>query len=724
LSIQNAQLLEYYSRFAAYSERSYQFQSLSSLLQPLVAAAMHACVLCERYQEAIEIFDDLLQGELASAAEWQWEWKKDTLHPACRDLAIRALGELKTTGKSDEMKERIMKLYNEVQQEEAKVSVESLYAVIGACDDDLETMLTLILPFLQTGFISRLVLGDDIQLTSDQSFPSQSSSRILHEWGLLLDLVMQVCNSHQKFGLSLLCFRLFEVALLGSDSVSDSQLQVIANVKEQHHSDIVQTLLPMLKILKQSNELLNTTMVALCGVKLPREAINLYNALVPADTKFTPRSAHDILEYAEFLSASLDSSSYQSWEPAHRHIHRLTASLAYIQANQEILTASESLLLSSALAVAIRECTVTSNPEAAIFLGRWVESRSLLHKPNNTTILFSDTNETLGLPMQLTDSLLSAAVEAFAQCGKVRIAERLIQENLGNDRAPSHWLLSYHEAMKMLLSQGQNTDGLALFRTVIASAKNPALFCTVAKSLITSGNWRQVLDLYRQAMSSGCSSEELSLLTMESIVASGRIGQIDGQFPLLRSIISETSKSLGLLPATWIETNYWKFKRILGFSNARLIMGWDDYKLSRLDELDLAIETLEKRAMAGLTPKNAVLFSIVQAAANLEQYAIPYNATGLPNVPRDTIAWSTLIRKVLDEAKETRLYYEPNFIFEASMALRRVDQHLECLEIVNDALARGLKLNKATLENAVLAGQAVGMDYATADMKMLMEGPS
>ena len=692
------------------------------ILQPLVAATMHACVLCGRYQEALDIFDDLVQGELASAAEWQWEGKKDVLHPACRDLAIRALGELKTIQNSEEIKQRIMELYNEARRVEAKVSVESLYAIIGACDDDFETVLNLVLPLLQTGFVSRLVLGDDTQLTSDQTLPSQTCSQILHEWGMLLDLVMQVCNSHQKFGLSLLCFRLFEVALMMSDTVTDGQLQHIANVKEQQqHSEIVLTFLPMLSILKQSSEILNTTMVALCGVKLPREAINLHHALVPANT---PRTTHDVLEYAEFLVSSLDSSSYQSWEPAHRHIHRLTASLAYIEDKEEDLTKSESILLSSALAVAIRECTVTSNPEAAIFLGRWIESRSLINKTNNTTTLFSETTEGVGLPVQLTDSLLSSAVEAFAQCGKIRIAERLIQENLGNDRAPSNWLLSYHEAMKMLLSQGQNTDGLALFRTVIANAKNPALFCTVAKSLITSGNWRQVLDLYRQAMSSGCSSEELSLLTMESIVASGRIGQIDGQFPLLRSIISETSKSLGLLPATWIETNYWKFKRVLGFSNARLIMGWDDYKLSRLDELDLAIETLEKRAMAGLTPKNAVLFSIIQAAANLEQYAVPFNATGLPNVPRDTDAWGSLINKALDEAKETRLFYEPNFIFEASLALRRVNQHNECLEIVNDALVRGLKLNKATLENAVLAGQAVGMDYATADIKMVMEGPS
>ena len=684
---------------------------------------MHACVLCGRNQEAMDIFDDLVLGELASAAEWQWEGKKDILHPACRDLAIRALGELKTMQNAHTIKQRVMELYNEAHQAEVQVSAEAVYAVISAWDDDVDVILNLVLPLLQTEFISRLVVGDDAQIT-EQIVSLQVSPRFVSEWGSLLNLVMQICNSHQKYGLSLLCFRLFEVALLMSDSVSNDELQYITDVKlQRQHSEVVLSLLPMLSIMNKSNEVLNTTMVALCGVRLPREAIDLHHALAFLNKNVASRATHDMIEYAEFLSASLESSSYQSWEPAHRHIHRLTASLTYVEGHPEMLAPSESILLSSALAIAIRECTVTSNPEAAIFLGRWLESRPFIKKPNDSPVLFSESNDGLGLPVQLTDSLLSSAVDAFAQSGKVRIAERLIQENLSNDRPPSDWLLSYHEAMKLLFLQGQNTDGLALFRTVIGSAKNPALFCTVAKSLIASGNWRQVLDLYRQAMSSGCASEELSILTMESIVAAGRIAQVDGQIPLLRSIISEASKSLGLLPVAWTENNYWKFKRVLGFSNARLIMGWDNYKLSRLDELDLAIETIEKRAISGLTPKNAVLFTVIQAAANLDQYAVPFNATGLPNVPRDTEGWIALIGKALDEAKETRLLYEPNFIFTASMALSRVGRHVECLKVVSDALSRGLKLNQATLENAVRAGQAIGIDDATTDIKMLLEGP-
>jgi hypothetical protein len=685
---------------------------------------MHACILCHRYEEAINIFDDLVQGELASAAEWQWEGKKDVLHPACRDLAIRALGELKNGLPVNDVKERIMVLYQQARQAESKVSIEALSAVVSAWDDDLDIVLSLILPLLESKPLSCPVLGDDTQITSEQSSTSQSSPEIIYEVGYLLDMVMQICNANQNFGLALLCFRLFEVWIMMSDFIPDHEWQRILNSNERRQqTPIVQTLIPIIAVMRNSNEILSTTMVSLCGVKLPNQAICLFDAISSNAVNEIPKATRDVYDYSQFLLSTSDAASYSSWEPAHRHIHRLTGTLAYLEENQDQLTSTEAIMLSSALATAIRECTATSNPEAGIFLGRWFESRPL-PKQQEPIIVFSDIKlEGVGLPVQLTDSLLSAAVEAFARSGKALIAERLIQANLGNDRMPSKWLLSYHEAMKLLFSQGQSADGLALFRTIIATAKNPAIFCTVAKSMVASGNWRQVLDLYRQAISSGCSSEELSLLTMESIAASGRIGQIDGQFPLLRSIISETSKSLGVSSSVWIETNYWKFKRILGFSNARLIMGWDDYKLSRLDELNLAIDTVEKRSATGLTPKNAALFSIVQAAANLEQYEVPYNATGLPKVPRDIDAWIKLLRKVLDEAEETRLFFEPNFIFEASLALRRVGRHVECLEVVTNAISRGLKLNKEALENAILAGQAAGMVEATSDIRMLLETP-
>lgn len=685
---------------------------------------MHACVLCHRYEEAMAIFDELVDGELASASEWQWDGGKDRLHPACRDLAIRALGGI--IADDPALRERAMELYREAVEAESKVSVEALCAVVSTWENDWEIVMNLFLSAIEKQPESWLVFGDDSQITTEQSHLQEPPQELIPELGMFLDQVMKVCNASQKFGLALLCLRLFEISTASAVAVPYHRLVDITRDTAPLHSEIVQSTLPTICAMRNTDELLMTTMVSLCGVKLPHEAINLFEAVAFVTQRDCSilRDTYDVYAYAESLRAASESVVYQSWEPVQRHIHRLTASFSTIVDDEEHLTTADGLMLSSALAAAIRECVAASDPESGTTLGRWVERRPLKRPPDSPAIFSQEPGEDFGLPIPLTDSLLSAAVEAFVKSGKVQVAENLIQSNLRTERSPSEWLLSYHEAVKMLFAQGQSEDGLALFRTVLKSGKTPAMFCSVAKNMVASGNWRPVLDLYRQALSSGCLSEELSLLTMESIAASGRIGQKDSQFPLLRSIIGETAKTLGTTPAAWIETNYWKLKRVLGFSTARLIMGWDDYKLSRLDELDLAIETLEKRSTAGLTPKNAVLFLIVQAAGSFEQHHVPFNATGLPRVPRDRDAWIKLLDKALHEAKETRLMNEPNFIFEAAIALHRLGCNVECLEAVNHAISRDLKLNKAALESAVQAGRAAGLEEATGDMRMLLEGPS
>jgi hypothetical protein len=688
---------------------------------------MHACILCNRYNEAIAIFDELVDGELAAASEWQWGGGQDRLHPACRDLAIRALGGAALLDPSL-VKERALELYRQAEEDGSKVSVEALCAVISCCEHDegsWELVTNLFLSVIEKTPTSWLVCGDDLHIKSEQSEAQQPARDLVPELGKFLEQVMKVCNSSRKFGLALLCLRLFEISAASSVTVPYHRLVEIDNDAMPLHSEIVQSTLPTIYAMRNTDELLTTTMVALCGVKLPNEAVDLFEVVssVNQSEQSMLRGNYDVYDYAKTLREASESSAHQNWEAVQRDIHRLTATFSAIEDTEGQLTVEEAHILSSALASAIRECVAASYPEAGTTLGKWIERRPI-HRSSDAPAIFTQAGEGFGLPIPLTDSLLSAAVEAFGKSGKVDVSEQLIQSHLSNERSPSDWLLSYHEAVKMFFAQGQSEDGMALFRNVLVSGRNPAIFCTAARNLIASGSWRPVLDLYRQSLSLGCSSEELSLLTMESIAASGRIGQKESQFPLLRSVIAQTAKTLGTTPAAWVESNYWKLKRILGFSTARLIMGWDDYKISRLDELNLAIETLEKRSTAGLTPKNAVLFSIVQAAGNYEQRQVPFNATGLPRVPRDRDAWIKVLDKALAEANETRLIYEPNFVVEAAIAFRRLGCNAECVETVNIAISRGLKLNNAALENAIQSAQAAEIEETTTDLKMLLVGPS
>lgn len=683
-------------------------------VQPLVAATMHACVLCQRHDEALAVFDDLLCGELAaSASEWQWGGGEDRLHPACRDLAMRALGGITATiADTKTVRERALKLFFQALEEDSKVSVEALTAVVATCDLDgaWETVFDLFLSVLDKSPDSWLVMGEGVQLTVDKSEPELSSDELVSELGLFLDRVMQACNSSKKYGLALLCLQLFDVSLASTIRSPSEEHEEEASTEQMN---LPQFLLSTARGLRNSADLITTTMVALCGARVPQIAMDL-EELFNGHESVRQRDKFDCYSYAEHLKETSNASS--NWEAVHRHMHRLSICLRSIEERGGPVTESDAQVLSSVLATSIREFVAAGHPEAAIAVGKWVERRNLQSPHQNASAIFSQGDEGLRLPFPLTDSLFSAAVEAFREMGRSDVAANLIHSHLGDEHPPAKWLLSYHEAVKTMFSRGRNDDGMLLFRTILANGRNPGMFCTAAQNLKSLGDWRAILDLYRLALSSGCVSEKLGMLAMESVGASGR----DKQFPLLRSIIAETARSVGSNPADWVATNYWALKRLLGFSTARLIMGWDDHMTSRLDELELALEVMEKRSATGLTPKNDVLMSIAGAAADFDRLSVPYNKTGIAKVPRDREGWVRTLERAIEEARDTRLLFDNRFIGDAATAFERLGCNLECIDIVNAAISRGLRLRRPALESALRAAEAEGIEAMASNIEMLL----
>jgi len=673
---------------------------------------MHACVLSGRHDEALAVFDDLLCGELAAASEWQWGGGEDRLHPACRDMAMRALGGIDSDDASA-VRERALSLFRQALEEDSRVSVEALTAVASTCelDRDLEGAVDLFLTVLDKEPETWLVAGEGVHLTVEKSEPKLTMEDTVAELGFFLDRIMQACNSSKQFGLALLCLQLFDASLGPSTRPSPVSRD---NLSESFQTtlNMPQSMLSTLNILRNTDDLISTTMVALCGVHAPGAAIELDEMSSRDGDRFA------VYDFAERLQERSNPSS--SWGVVHRHVHRLLVSMRSIEAMNCSVSVADARLLSSVLATAIRECVSAKHPEAGVALGKWVERKSIQCTQENSCNLFSGEDKGFRLPLPLTDSLLSAAVEAFGKMGKADVAMNLIRSNLGDERPPAKWLLSYHEAVKTLFAQKQSDDAMALFRTILASGRNPAMFCTAAQNLKRSRDWRAILDLYRLALSSGCVSEELSLLAMESVAESGRTGQNDKQFPLLRSIISETAKAVGSSPADWVTTNYWRLRRVLGFSNARLIMGWDDQKTSRLDELELALRVMDERSRSGLTPKTDVLLSIADAAANFDSLIVPFNKTRIASVPRDRETWVRTLERTLNEANDTRLLYDAKFVDNAAIAFERLGCNLDCIDLVNSALTRGLRLRKPALESAMRAAEAEGIEDMVSNIELLL----
>jgi hypothetical protein len=187
----------------------------------------------------------------------------------------------------------------------------------------------------------------------------------------------------------------------------------------------------------------------------------------------------------------------------------------------------------------------------------------------------------------------------------------------------------------------------------------------------------------------------------------------------LRSIIAETAKVTGADPDTWIESKYWSLKRLLGFSTLRTLMWWDH--ADHLDELELALSGLEKRAALGLTPKQPALRAIVVAAKSFHEGYVPPDRARLAHVPRDRGSWIETIARLLLEAKDTTLLDDPSFIDDVTIALRKLDCGVECVGVVNDALDRGVRLHRRALEEALeAAAKSSQMADSVGGIRMLV----
>jgi hypothetical protein len=149
-------------------------------------------------------------------------------------------------------------------------------------------------------------------------------------------------------------------------------------------------------------------------------------------------------------------------------------------------------------------------------------------------------------------------------------------------------------------------------------------------------------------------------------------------------------------------------------------MWWHDSKTAHLDELELALSGLEKKATLGLKPKNAALRSIVTASKSFHEGYVPPDRTRLPSVPRDRGSWIKTIARVLLEAKDTTLLDDPSFIDDVTIALRKLDCGVECVGVVNDALDRGVRLHRRSLEEALEAAKSAEIVDPVEGIRMLM----
>jgi len=247
-----------WENFAGYLKTSYNANQFG---QPLVAAVMKACLLCGRYEEAFDAFDDLVRRQNL-ADEWQWRGGEDRLHPLCRDLAMRAIGGCRDVGLGSEA----LRLYHEIQKESsALITLEAIYGVLSACENEAkwEEAVDVLFSILNDygDILSRIVRTDDELLSSygieKRSFSAAQYNGDYAGLELLLIPVMRTCNSAGQPGVSVLCQQLLAVSSL---------TKIVKMDEVEDCNSLVSSLVSLMRSPSATDELLNTSMTSLCEI--------------------------------------------------------------------------------------------------------------------------------------------------------------------------------------------------------------------------------------------------------------------------------------------------------------------------------------------------------------------------------------------------------------------------------------------------------------------------
>ena len=678
--------------------------------QPLAAATMEACVLCGRYEEALGLFDEISGGNML-ADEWQWGGGQDRLHPLCRDLALRAMGGAARADDSD----RAMKLFGEIQESGAGfITPEALYGILstfeneGKWEEAVRFFMSLNLELPQTDLT--IVQVEDVYSFLNNSYDnSLESNKVQHGMDLLLLPVMRACIACEQYGTALFCQQIV---------VSSSPESMVLPREIQHgrHPLIAHTALPAMVDSAYRDELIGATMISLAGLQCFDQASIIYESMEDA-----LRSGEDMAQETRTLYDWICTESPKHVQDSFDHglnsvllqLFQLMTACSRATSLQEAPSPAEADLLSSSVSSCVQSCISVSQPMMGIFLGSWVESSLAQLKGLNTYPGLYNQGQSA---VRVTDSYLAAALSAFASSGRNDRALELVESHFigsfGQNNAK--WMLSCNATIRLLFEIGHTKEAMSLFREAIATRRNPDTFIVAAKGLADNGEWQGTSEVYRLALTSGCLSEELSLLAMKSVVS----GRTEGNIRVLRNIVDEISRHAGTSPETWVESKYWNLKRQLGFYAARSLMRWQDAKTAHLDELQLAIRLFEMRISRGLTPKFDSIRAIVSAARGFDEGYVPSYRDDLQNVPRDAPAWLDLFLRILRETESTALANNADFVTDVAVGLHHLGYENECAEYVQNAVARGVQVRKVALNTAIKASQHSEARHA-ADLEAL-----
>lgn len=653
--------------------------SISSYGPSIVAAAMLACTACSRHDDAIDVYDFFITGNRSTASEWQWGGGDITaIKPLCRDLALCAMGNYKKGGLS----RRAMSLFAEIIYDGHPVSRTALLSLAHSMelDGDWRSSFNFLKAFSRESPSWQVV--SELGTTNYEIINAREKEDLLA--GLLAS-VMRVCNSGGQHGLAILARTIaFSEQKTKMNDLDNRGIIVKSARSQKKVSDNPQiSEAPIQSHGAHANELLNEFQ---SGFSAPR--------------RFRQN----------------DSTHQESSINAYAAIDRVLKAMDVVRSEGEIFSLESRFLFERGLTRAMEHLIDSGQSAAALEL--FVHVNAFLIKKDES--LTERVRTFLGMDhsygdnieggelfqsaeinikqLTLNDPLLAAIINAYNKLGQSQKARSAFDDG------------TLHSDDSKLLTQSSNNtleamlgidiyEGLRFIKAMDAKCINPSTFFMVARQFARKGIWHEIGEVYNNARSVGCISEDLGLIAMQAVCESELLV---GKITTLRRIVDDVS-GLSLMKSNdWIKSRYWTIRKNVGFHYARLLMRWDDPATSSKEELLFAVNEMRQCATEGIVVKNGPLMCIVSIADLYCSDDSRRNKSDMSERQRRSSV--NLILEACAEARQSGFIKNHAFTAKAVRSLRALKANKECVQIVSALISDGSNCrHRIAMEEAIYA---------------------
>jgi hypothetical protein len=672
--------------------------------QPLITAVMHACLLSNRPDAALEAFDYGINKQgIVGGGEWQWGGGRDKFDPLCRDIAMRAMRA------KDGMSSLALDFFQQSLEENVHISLEALQGVLEACEQDKnwKGAISVLFEIIRTHDKPNwIVSGSEMSIQEyfQSNLPkSNGESKWISQKGPLLASVMRSCNSTLNFGAALFCIQMVDLA-----SETTKVVPVVEDSSSQQ--SVEAATMSILEKTEHCNDVLVAAMVSLCGLRCYENASTIF--------KSARNATSDALRVYEFAQSERDKHGTihvgNPWVSAAKDMHRLFLAVELLKEGRAEATPSGMEAIYIALASAMKSSTYVRQSKLSLVLFSWTIEKLEGIKSEFLLVNTKVSSNNLDTFAMKKDFLLAEFMNAHRWSNNVAKSIELFESLLGSSSEDmKKWRHSCNAGLSALVANGQGAGAFEIFGALDQSALTQESYATIGNFLAKEKKWEDVLKLYSTALKQGISSDELSLLAMEAVVSS----EVENRILVLRAIIDDTVKNNGFDAESWLRSRYWNVKKRIGFKYSRLLMWWNDPHTCDFDELEFAIGDFRERKAAGLKVKYETIRTILYNSkkGTMQEGSIDYRF-----VPTSVQEWVKLLQEVTKEMHNFSTPLDSRLIDDIVKSYLALDCRQECVEFVSEELNKGARINKKSLVEVLDAAHMEYHENLADDIEMML----